>query len=101
MEEDELELGNELLYNADVPILTFAPSPPTALMISNIDNDGGNNIVFTISTTEWQGFELMHINKEMLKINKDGFFVEEKKVEDINNVYDQFSGWMNHVAPKD
>ena len=99
MKMDEGEVGIEM-YEGEVGIggfLTFTPQhPPPIMVISENDNDIINNtITFSINVSEWDGFEFKQ-SKEMLKINKDGFFIEEKKVEDINNVYDQFSKWITY-----
>lgn len=64
------------------------------LAIININND--NTIIFSINVSEWDGFEFKQ-SKEMLKINEEGFFVEGKKIKDINNVYSKFSKWISCI----
>ncbi len=85
------------IYDDDINnnvFLTYEPAPATypALSINN-------NIVFSMQEKIWTGFEYKFSgeSKEALKITPNGFYCLGKRVDDINNIYEKFSAWVNNT----
>lgn len=98
MEDEEInleELENIVTVGCDNQILCYDDDNVYFRDYSIPDN----NIVFSLREKIWTGFEYEFSgeSKEVLKITPEGFYCFGKRVDDIDNIYEKFSNWMNSV----